>query len=153
MFVRPASIILPVPNTLFLTAIYYVEMYELMLIKDAGKLNCDLQCLTRILLTWTIWRAPTNASKWRMGFNSAFKGLIKVLAYWRRSCCEIPEVRTTNVSSTCTPGAQNIPCRWRYRGHSWGGWASSEAAPGRRVEGAETCIFYMKKDFSALIKF
>ena len=27
-------------------------------------------------LTWTIWRAPTNASKWRMGFNSAFKWLI-----------------------------------------------------------------------------
>jgi hypothetical protein len=31
--------------------------------------------LTLALLTWTIWRAPTNASKWRMGFNSAFKGL------------------------------------------------------------------------------
>ena len=31
--------------------------------------------LTLILLTWTIWRAPTNASKWRTGFNSAFKGL------------------------------------------------------------------------------
>jgi hypothetical protein len=31
--------------------------------------------LTLILLTWIIWRAPTNASKWRMGFNSAFKGL------------------------------------------------------------------------------
>ena len=31
--------------------------------------------LTLILLTWTTWRAPTNASKWRMGFNSAFKGL------------------------------------------------------------------------------
>ena len=26
---------------------------------------------------WTIWRAPTNASKWRMGFNLAFKGLNK----------------------------------------------------------------------------
>ena len=25
--------------------------------------------LTLVLLTWTIWRAPTNASKWRMGFN------------------------------------------------------------------------------------
>ena len=25
--------------------------------------------LTLILLTWTIWRAPTNASKWRVGFN------------------------------------------------------------------------------------
>ena len=35
--------------------------------------------LTLILLTWTIWRAPTNASKWRMGFNSAFKGLKQVL--------------------------------------------------------------------------
>ena len=34
--------------------------------------------LTLILLTWTIWRAPTNASKWRMGFNSAFKGLISL---------------------------------------------------------------------------
>ena len=31
--------------------------------------------LTLILLTWTIWRAPINASKWRMGFNSTFKGL------------------------------------------------------------------------------
>ena len=30
--------------------------------------------LTLTLLTWTIWRAPTNASKWRIGFNSAFKG-------------------------------------------------------------------------------
>ena len=36
--------------------------------------------LTLILLTWTIWRAPTNASKWRMGFNSAFKGLTKCLS-------------------------------------------------------------------------
>ena len=32
--------------------------------------------LTLILLMWTIWRTPTNASKWRMGFNSAFKGLM-----------------------------------------------------------------------------
>ena len=35
--------------------------------------------LTLILLTWTTWRAPTNASKWRMGFNSTFKGL--------KGCC------------------------------------------------------------------
>ena len=28
-----------------------------------------IQPLTLILLMWTIWRAPTNASKWRMGFN------------------------------------------------------------------------------------
>jgi hypothetical protein len=31
--------------------------------------------LTLILLTWRIWWAPNNASRWHMGFNSAFKGL------------------------------------------------------------------------------
>jgi len=25
--------------------------------------------------TWRIWRAPNNASRWQVGFNSAFKGL------------------------------------------------------------------------------
>ena len=36
------------------------------------RLNCIylfVVYLTLILLTWTKWRAPTNASKWRMGFN------------------------------------------------------------------------------------
>jgi len=28
--------------------------------------------LTLILLTWRIWWAPNNASRWQMGFNSAF---------------------------------------------------------------------------------
>ena len=37
--------------------------------------NSAFKGLTLILLTWTIWRIPTNASKWQMGFNSAFKGL------------------------------------------------------------------------------
>ena len=38
--------------------------------------NCCPRVLTLILLTWRIWWAPNNASKWQMGFNSAFKGLI-----------------------------------------------------------------------------
>ena len=37
--------------------------------------------LTLTLLMWTKWRAPTNASKWRMGFSSAFKGLIITLNF------------------------------------------------------------------------
>ena len=41
----------------------------------AGQSSGELS-LILTLLTWTIWRAPTNASKWRMGFNSAFEGLI-----------------------------------------------------------------------------
>ena len=33
------------------------------------------QTLTLILLTWRIWWASKNASRWHMGFNTAFKGL------------------------------------------------------------------------------
>jgi hypothetical protein len=40
-----------------------------------GTLLLRFQQLTLILLTCTIGRAPNNASKWQMGFNSAFKGL------------------------------------------------------------------------------
>jgi hypothetical protein len=39
--------------------------------------------LTLNPLTWKIWWAPNNASRWKMGFNSAFKGLI---AYCAISC-------------------------------------------------------------------
>jgi hypothetical protein len=35
-----------------------------------------LSTLTLILLTWSIGWAPNNVSKWQMGFNLAFKGLI-----------------------------------------------------------------------------
>jgi len=40
--------------------------------------------LTLILLTWRIWWAPNNASKWQMRFDSVFKGLKcrKLLAQW-----------------------------------------------------------------------
>jgi len=36
----------------------------------------DVVLLTLILLTWRIWWPPNNASRWQMGFNLAFKGLI-----------------------------------------------------------------------------
>jgi len=32
--------------------------------------------LTLILLMWRIWWALNNASRWQMGFNSAFEGLM-----------------------------------------------------------------------------
>ena len=34
---------------------------------------------------WTTWWAPTNASKWQMGFISAFKGLIFFFVFQRWS--------------------------------------------------------------------
>ena len=33
------------------------------------------------LLTWRKWWTPNNASKWQMGFNSAFKGLIAAFSW------------------------------------------------------------------------
>ena len=42
----------------------------------AGAVSCVLYVtLTLNLLTTTIVAPPSNASKWQMGFNSAFKGL------------------------------------------------------------------------------
>ena len=50
----------------------------LTIIKDPNQQNMEL-CINTILtlnpLTWKIWCAPNNASKWQMGFNSAFEGL------------------------------------------------------------------------------
>ena len=43
--------------------------------------------LNLILLTWRIWWAPNNASRWQMGFISAFKGLNSV---------HIPATRDSN---------------------------------------------------------
>ena len=39
------------------------------------RLYTILKILTLNLLTTTIVAPPSNASKWQMGFNSAFKGL------------------------------------------------------------------------------
>ena len=39
-----------------------------------------------ILLTWRIWWAPNNASKWQMGFNSTFKGLSNLIK-WQHGYC------------------------------------------------------------------
>jgi len=38
--------------------------------------KCDREALTLNLLTTIIVAHPSNASKWQMGFNSAFKELI-----------------------------------------------------------------------------
>ena len=52
---------------------------------SSGAHNCTLSLrycqpilfiLTLMSLTWRIWWAHNNASKWQMGFNSAFKVLI-----------------------------------------------------------------------------
>jgi len=41
------------------------------------------QLLTLILLTWRIWWASNNASRWQTGFNSAFKR-VKYVLLWMK---------------------------------------------------------------------
>jgi len=49
--------------------------------------------LTLNLLTWRIWLAPNNASKWQIGFNSAFKGLMlnmfRILIHPSSGACDL----------------------------------------------------------------
>jgi len=47
--------------------------------------NSSLFTLNLILLTWRIWWAPNNASKWQMGFNSAFK----VFSHHNKNFCSL----------------------------------------------------------------
>jgi len=59
--------------------IYFLFTYTLWHQTETVNVNtCEViptLILTLILLTWRIWWAPNNASKWHMGFNLAFKGL------------------------------------------------------------------------------
>jgi len=43
---------------------------------EETKFFIQMGLLTLNLLTTTIVAPPSNASKWQMGFNSAFKGLM-----------------------------------------------------------------------------
>ena len=73
---------------------------------------CPFVVLTLILLTWRIWWAPNSVSKWQMGFNSAFKGLMSsisdeycwdccgiYLKYRIYLCCVHPVLRKLNYGS------------------------------------------------------
>ena len=53
---------------------FYVDILQF-------ELLAPLFFLTLNLLTTTIVAPPSNASKWQMGFNSAFKGLTYLFIY------------------------------------------------------------------------
>ena len=59
--------------------------------------------LTLILLTWRIWWAPNNASRWQMGFNSAFKGLMSETCWVHKKWNKIEsDIKLVFYSSTIT---------------------------------------------------
>jgi hypothetical protein len=57
--------------------------------------------LTLNPLTWKIWWAPSNASRWQMGFNSAFKGLDR---------CNVASQEVT-ACLAWAPGGDRLPPR------------------------------------------
>jgi len=59
--------------------------------------------LTLILPTWRIRWAPNNASKWQIGFNSAFKGLIQL---WGRGS-------VVGIAVPCGLEYSGFETRWR----------------------------------------
>ena len=71
------------------------------------KKNCNL---TLILLKWRIWWAPNNASRWQMGFNSAFKGLIPICTLPRPALMQCVSLRTLR---------KKKPKGRKYQTHQW----------------------------------
>jgi len=61
-------LIIPIPHTEVLQSTCLVHIRK--------SQNLQIYCgLTLTLLTWRIWWAPNNVSRWQTGFNSEFKGL------------------------------------------------------------------------------
>jgi len=74
---EPASC--PYPVWTFRNEIcFYAEELSAPAQLEEHPLSAVRDCLTLILLTWKIWWDSNNASRWQMGFNSAFKGLINI---------------------------------------------------------------------------
>jgi len=64
-------------NTWFI--LFEVLLQEYVPIHIFYQFLCNtVQILTLNSLTWKIWWAHNNASRWQMGFNSAFRGLKRV---------------------------------------------------------------------------
>jgi hypothetical protein len=120
--------------------------------------------LTPILLTWTIWWAPNNASRWQMEFNSVFKWLkfcvcdeVNVLIYAaNKRYCKIRTITSTYVVTTLINWCEILTClesvtlaciSERYgksRGTRWRSWlrhcTTSQKVAGSNPDGA-TGIF------------
>ena len=71
---------------------------------------CIKFCLTLILLMWKIRWAPNNASKWQMGFNSAFKGL--KLGKTATECYELLKTAFGGQAIGCS---QTFQCFFRFK--------------------------------------
>ena len=68
--------------------------------------------LTLNPLTWKIWWAPNNASRWQMGFNSACKGLMNT---WIFPDSFSGKSSNTKFHENSSSGSRVVPCGRTYR--------------------------------------
>jgi len=84
--------------------------------EDSGEMLEEPAGITLILLTWRMWWAPNNASKWHMGFHSAFKGLICIYKLFLpsvKTCVGSKYGKVVDSDNYC--GCQQVNwCRLRY---------------------------------------
>jgi len=113
--------------------------------------------LTLILLMWKIWWVPNNVSKWQMGFNSAFKGLILHQVASDRLCLQVfrrsSESWTEVLCMLCTTTKPTTRMNWVSRKvTSWScfvkGTSGNESGGGldsvtRRAIFHGTCLGYV----------
>ena len=83
----PSGFLIKTPHTSLTFATRATCLAHLILLDFVTRrvLSEEYGSLNLILLTLRIWWAPNNASKWQMGFNSAFKGLISWLCIFLHS--------------------------------------------------------------------
>ena len=86
------------------------------------RLNLNANFVTTQLtlnpLTWKIWWAPNNASRWQMGFNSAFKGFNKLTLHQQNiifhSQCNVLIATITSIVTVLNL-ACSFSCRYVLR--------------------------------------
>jgi hypothetical protein len=121
-----------------------------------------LDTLTLTPLMWRIWWAPNNASKWQMGFNSAFKVLMySVFAVsCRFAClnggacvgpdqCECPRNAT---GATCADPVCDPPCENGATCSSGNRCLCEQGTSGTRCEKRYGLIWIINLVFLFLIK-
>jgi hypothetical protein len=97
--------------------------------------------LTLNLLTTTIVAPPSNASKWQMGFNSAFKGLTSTKS--DTAVCELSQIWFTHACLLRPSLFQLSVLRYNGRwlpSHQAGTWLQCSVTFGARI-GVYVCMY------------
>jgi len=98
-----------VKQILFIKLVKYWDKYIEMHGQQNVKIVTRKVVLTLTLLTWRIWWAPNNASRWQMRFNSAFKGVNLAEENQNQDCGRASGRRRKDISPVIHTTLRHIP--------------------------------------------